>query len=166
MSSATRNIPLSESGAPHERKAGSATARRHLRGFAGIPARFSKIRAKTERFSGHSRCYLDGVSFITIDNESLELNEEGFLAQPAKWDAEVAAALARSQEGIEQLTEKHWAVVNCIRSHYQEKGLAPMIRLLCQQTGLRLREIYDLFPSGPAKGACKVAGLPKPDGCV
>lgn len=106
------------------------------------------------------------MSFITVDNQPLELNEEGFLAEPTRWDEHVAAALARSEEGIDTLTEKHWAVVHCIRTHYQDKGLAPMIRLLCQQTGLRLREIYELFPSGPAKGACKVAGLPKPDGCV
>ena len=106
------------------------------------------------------------MTFITVGNEPLALNEEGFLAEPSRWDERVAEALARSEEGIPTLTEKHWAVVRCIRGHYQEKGLAPMIRLLCQQTGLRLREIYDLFPSGPAKGACKVAGLPKPDGCV
>ncbi len=117
-------------------------------------------------FSGHSRCYLIGVPSILVDGQSLELNEEGFLADPARWDERAAIALARVEEGIETLSDKHWAVVRCIRTYYVEKGLAPMIRLLCQQTGLRLREIYELFPSGPAKGACKVAGLPKPDGCV
>lgn len=106
------------------------------------------------------------VPSILVDGRTLELNEEGFLADPAQWNEETAAALARAEEGIERLTDRHWAVVHCIRNYYVEKGLAPMIRLLCQQTGLRLREIYDLFPSGPAKGACKVAGLPKPDGCV
>ncbi len=97
---------------------------------------------------------------------ALELNEEGFLVHPETWDRDVAAALAREQEGIAALTDRHWAVVTCIRDYYLEKGMAPMIRALCQSTGLRLREIYELFPSGPAKGACKVAGLPKPDGCV
>ncbi len=96
----------------------------------------------------------------------LELNEEGFLVHPDAWDQQVAAALARDQEGIDALTDRHWAVINYIRAYYTDKGMAPMIRALCQNTGLRLREIYDLFPSGPAKGACKVAGLPKPDGCV
>lgn len=106
------------------------------------------------------------MASITIDGRCLQLNEEGFLADPAAWDRRAAEELARSEEGIEVLTDRHWAVVNCIRVYYIEKGLAPMVRHLCQHTGLRLREIYELFPSGPAKGACKVAGLPKPDGCV
>jgi tRNA 2-thiouridine synthesizing protein E len=97
---------------------------------------------------------------------SVELNEEGFLAHPEIWNRDVACWLAREQEGLDSLQEKHWAVVDYIREYYLEKGMAPMVRSLCQHTGLRLREIYSLFPSGPAKGACKVAGLPKPDGCV
>jgi dissimilatory sulfite reductase related protein len=96
----------------------------------------------------------------------LELNEEGFLRHPELWDDEVAAILAREAEGIDALGEKHWAIVRFIRAHWLEKGMAPMIRALCQHSGVRLREVYELFPSGPAKGACKVAGLPKPDGCV
>lgn len=102
----------------------------------------------------------------SADAITLELNEEGFLAHPERWNHEVALALAREQEGLEALDEKHWAVIDFIRTYYLEKGMAPMIRALCQNTGLRLREIYTLFPSGPAKGACKLAGLPKPDGCV
>lgn len=97
---------------------------------------------------------------------ALELNDEGFLVDPDRWDEQIAAALAREQEGLVALSSRHWAVIHYIRDYYREKGMAPMIRALCQSTGLRLREIYDLFPSGPAKGACKVAGLPKPDGCV
>jgi tRNA 2-thiouridine synthesizing protein E len=96
----------------------------------------------------------------------LELNEDGFLVRPEEWDDRVALALARAQEGLETLTDEHWAVVRLIRSHYLEKQLAPMVRLICKTTELPLRRIYELFPSGPAKGACKVAGLPKPDGCV
>ncbi len=96
----------------------------------------------------------------------IELNEEGFLANPACWDREVAETLAREQEGLTELEDRHWRLIEFIRAYYLEKGMAPMVRALCQHTGLRLREIYDLFPSGPAKGACKVAGLPKPDGCV
>lgn len=106
------------------------------------------------------------MPLLVAEGREIELNEEGFLAHPELWDAELAAVLARTQEGIAVLDEKHWAIVNYIRAYYLEKGMAPMIRVLCQHTGLRLREIYGLFPSGPAKGACKVAGLPKPDGCV
>jgi tRNA 2-thiouridine synthesizing protein E len=103
---------------------------------------------------------------VTTGAARLELNEEGFLLHPEDWSRDVALALARDQEGLLALDDRHWAVIDYIRAYWLEKGMAPMIRLLCQHTGLRLREIYGLFPSGPAKGACKLAGLPKPDGCV
>lgn len=95
----------------------------------------------------------------------LEVDEEGFLQQPELWDDRVALALA-STDGITELSEAHWKVVDYIRCYYQQFDIAPMIRKLCRQTGLSLKEIYKLFPSGPAKGACKVAGLPKATGCV
>ena len=69
-------------------------------------------------------------------------------------------------EGIGQLTEGHWKVIHYIRNYYLQFGIAPMIRKVCKETGFSLKEIYNLFPSGPAKGACKLAGLPKPTGCV
>jgi len=106
------------------------------------------------------------MPILELENRKLELNDEGFLVNPAEWDKAAAEVLARKEEGIDALTEKHWAVVNFIREYYLEKGMAPMVRLMCKTTGLPLKEIYQLFPSGPAKGACKVAGLPKPDGCV
>ncbi len=74
--------------------------------------------------------------------------------------------MAKSQEGIAELSPEHWAVINFIRSHFLESNMAPMVRAVCKSTGLPLKRIYELFPSGPAKGACKLAGLPKPDGCV
>jgi tRNA 2-thiouridine synthesizing protein E len=67
---------------------------------------------------------------------------------------------------VEKLTEDHWKVINYIRGYYLQFGIAPMIRKLCKESGFKLNEIYTLFPSGPAKGACKLAGLPKPTGCV
>lgn len=103
---------------------------------------------------------------IDVDGKRFELNEEGFLAHPEEWTEAVAVALAHAEEGIEQLTQEHWAVIKFIRGYFLENNLAPMVRKVCQTTGLPLRHIYELFPSGPAKGACKVAGLPKPDGCV
>jgi TusE/DsrC/DsvC family sulfur relay protein len=77
----------------------------------------------------------------------------------------VAAALAET-EGVDELTEEHWKLVKYLRDYYLEYGVAPMIRKLCKATGFKLNKVYELFPSGPAKGACKVAGLPKPTGCV
>ncbi len=95
----------------------------------------------------------------------LEVDEDGFIQEPELWNEEVAKALATT-ENVDNLTEDHWKVVNYLREYYLEFGIAPMIRKLCKQTGFSLKEIYELFPSGPAKGACKVAGLPKPTGCV
>ena len=106
------------------------------------------------------------MPFIELNGKQLEVNEEGFLVHSEVWDQEVAALLARVEEGIEAMTKEHWAVVDFIRNYFLEKNLAPMVRSICKTTGLPLRRIYELFPSGPAKGACKVAGLPKPDGCV
>lgn len=102
---------------------------------------------------------------LKVGDTSLDLDEDGFIQQPEKWDAKVALALAET-EGVKELTEKHWKLVNYLRDYYLKFGVAPMIRKVCKETGFKLNEIYELFPSGPAKGACKVAGLPKPTGCV
>jgi tRNA 2-thiouridine synthesizing protein E len=102
---------------------------------------------------------------IEIENRVFEVDGDGFLAQPEIWDENVARLIAK-YDGIEDMNDKHWAIVRIIRSNFEEKGMAPMIRTICKETGLRLREIYELFPLGPARGACRVAGLPKPDGCV
>ncbi len=98
-------------------------------------------------------------------NITLDVDEDGFIQQPEKWNEEVARALAKT-EGVEEMSENHWKVVNYLRKYFLEFGVAPMIRKLCKESGFKLNEIYALFPSGPAKGACKVAGLPKPTGCV
>lgn len=96
----------------------------------------------------------------------IELNEEGFLADPTIWTEDLALILAKHEEGLDQLTDSHWAVIRFIRQHYLANQTAPMVRSICKTTGLPLKQVYELFPSGPAKGACKLAGLPKPDGCV
>ena len=103
---------------------------------------------------------------IAYDGQNLELNEEGFLVEPGLWSEDVALLLAKAEEGLDQLTEDHWSVIRFIRGHYLETHSAPMVRSMCKTTGVPLKRIYELFPSGPAKGACKLAGLPKPDGCV
>ena len=100
-----------------------------------------------------------------VGDRTLEIDEDGFIQQPDQWDEDVAVALAKT-EGVEELGENHWKLVKYLRNYYLEFGVAPMIRKLCKETGFKLKEIYEMFPSGPAKGACKVAGLPKPKGCV
>ena len=102
---------------------------------------------------------------LEVGDITLETDDNGFIQQPDLWNDEVAAALAAT-EGVDELTAEHWKVVRYLRQHYLDHGLAPMVRKLCKQTGCPLKRIYELFPSGPAKGACKVAGLPKPTGCV
>jgi tRNA 2-thiouridine synthesizing protein E len=105
------------------------------------------------------------VSVIKVDGLEVEVDEDGFIQEPDKWCEELAVAIAKTEE-VDDLTEDHWKVINYLRKYYQEFGIAPMIRKLCKETGFKLKYIYELFPSGPAKGACKIAGLPKPTGCV
>ena len=105
------------------------------------------------------------MEMVELGGKQIEIDEDGFIQDPGSWDEAVAADLAKT-EAVEELTEDHWKVVNYLRNYYLEYDMAPMIRKLCKETGFKLKEIYDLFPSGPAKGACKVAGLPKPTGCV
>ena len=105
------------------------------------------------------------LQVFTWNNHEVEVDEDGFIQQPDLWDEQLALALART-DGVTELTDAHWKIIHYIRSYFQEFEIAPMIRKLCKETGFSLREIYNLFPSGPAKGACKVAGLPKPTGCV
>jgi tRNA 2-thiouridine synthesizing protein E len=105
------------------------------------------------------------MATIELAEMVLEVDGDGFLTQPEIWNEEIARQIAKI-DGIEEMNEKHWAIVKIIRANWEEKGMAPMVRTICQESGVRLREIYELFPLGPARGACRVAGLPKPDGCV
>ncbi len=103
--------------------------------------------------------------FFAWNTHEVEVNDDGFIQQPERWDERVAMALARTA-GVSELTDSHWRVINYIRNFFHEFEIAPTTRKLCKETGFSLQQIYELFPSGPAKGACKVAGLPKPTGCV
>ncbi len=102
---------------------------------------------------------------LRVAGASIELDDAGFMRRPELWNDAVAEVLAAAA-GIDPLTADHWKVVRYLRRHYLDFGLAPMIRKLCKETRLTLKEIYGLFPAGPAKGACKVAGLPNANGCV
>jgi len=105
------------------------------------------------------------MAVFEVGSIKIEVDEDGFMMEPEQWDQTVAKALATT-EGVDEMTEDHWKLVNYLREYYQKFGIAPMIRKLCKETGFPLKQIYELFPSGPAKGACKVAGLAKPTGCV
>jgi len=102
---------------------------------------------------------------IELEGIQIEVDEDGFIQEPDRWSEAVAKVIAKTEE-VPELTEDHWKVINYLRNYYQKFGIAPMIRKLCKETGFPLKYIYELFPSGPAKGACKIAGLPKPTGCV
>jgi tRNA 2-thiouridine synthesizing protein E len=105
------------------------------------------------------------MAVFELGEVKIDVDEDGFMEDPELWNEAVAKALATT-EGVDELTEDHWKVVNYLREYYLKFGIAPMIRKLCKETGFPLKQIYELFPSGPAKGACKVAGLAKPTGCV
>lgn len=102
---------------------------------------------------------------LNVSGNLIELDEDGFLINPEDWNEDVARAFALT-EGIREMTEDHWKVIRYLRDYFNQFQIAPMIRKLCKETGFSLKYIYELFPSGPGKGACKLAGLPKPTGCV
>ena len=85
-----------------------------------------------------------------------------------KWDAQGGVSLLPLFRDLvyDELNEEHWKVVDVLQDYYTKNGIAPMVRVLSKLTKFKLKHIYELFPSGPGKGACKMAGLPKPTGCV
>jgi len=101
----------------------------------------------------------------TIASHDVELNDEGFFVHPEDWTEEMAPEIAR-REGIEELTPAHWQVVLFMRSEYLDKGTGPTVRVLAKTSGVSVKELYELFPKGPAKVAAKIAGIPKPRGCI
>ena len=105
------------------------------------------------------------MSTIEVNEKVLELYADGNLASASDWNEDVALAFAKS-EGIEELNDRHWMVINYMRKQYEEKGDAPSIRKLTKESGVDTKELYALFPKGPAKKSAKIAGLPKPKGCI
>jgi TusE/DsrC/DsvC family sulfur relay protein len=96
---------------------------------------------------------------------SVEVDGEGYLTDHTVWNPEIAAALAK-EEGIDPLTERHLEVIEFMRKEYDEKGAAPSIRRLNKLNVVPTKELYELFPGGPAKKAAKIGGLGKPQGCI
>jgi TusE/DsrC/DsvC family sulfur relay protein len=105
------------------------------------------------------------MSTVTYAGAAVEVDPEGFLTDPQQWNREIAAAIA-AEAGIAELTERHWMVIEFMRDAYLENGSAPSIRTLGKASGVPIKELYELFPKGPAKLAAKIAGIPKPRGCI
>jgi tRNA 2-thiouridine synthesizing protein E len=105
------------------------------------------------------------MSTVTYAGTPVEVDAEGFLEDPAQWNEQVGEQIA-AENGIAELTDRHWMVVNYMRDSYLENGTAPSIRRLGKASGVPIKELYSLFPKGPAKLAAKVAGIPKPRGCI
>jgi TusE/DsrC/DsvC family sulfur relay protein len=102
---------------------------------------------------------------LTASGDPVALDSEGFLEDPSDWTEEMAAEIA-TDNGIPELTDRHWAVLHFMREAYLRDGTAPSIRTLGKSSGVPIKELYQLFPKGPAKLAAKVAGIPKPRGCI
>ncbi len=111
------------------------------------------------------------MTTININNEEIETDEEGYLLSLSDWTPEIATFMA-AQEDIE-LSDNHWEIMNFLREYYDEYHIAPAVRILIKTVSKRIgpekgnsKYLYQLFPYGPAKQACKFAGLPKPTGCI
>ena len=101
----------------------------------------------------------------TVAGIEIRVNDEGFFEDPTQWTEAMAPALA-AEVGIDDLTEDHWRVIKFMRTEYFEKGTGPTVRVLGKTSGVSVKELYQLFPKGPAKLAAKIAGIPKPRGCI
>ena len=118
--------------------------------------------------TGYFKVTLGGLKImatVEFDGDTFVTDEDGFIDDFNNW-SEGWMKYVKSVEGIEELTDEHKKVVDVLQEYYRKNGIAPMVRILSKVTGFKLKYIYELFPSGPGKGACKMAGLPKPTGCV
>jgi tRNA 2-thiouridine synthesizing protein E len=136
------------------------------------------VKAKEKRTSSiHTislkKIYKEGMSMPTMEfqGKQYEVDEDGYLTNLAEWNKELADHIGELENV--KMTENHWEVVNFLREYYDEYKIAPMIKILTKAIGKKLgkekgktKYLYELFPGGPAKQACKIAGLPKPTGCV
>ena len=105
------------------------------------------------------------MTMTLIADAPVDLDAEGFLTDPEQWNEQIAHALA-AENGVPELTDRHWLVVKFMRDRYLATGTAPSIRSLGKESGVPVKELYELFPKGPAKLAAKIGGIPKPTGCI
>jgi len=102
---------------------------------------------------------------VSYDGQTVSVNDEGFFTDPSQWTEDMVPQIAKA-EGIDHLTDRHWQVIRFMRQEYQAKGTGPSVRALAKTSGVPVKELYQLFPKGPAKLAAKIAGIPKPRGCI
>jgi TusE/DsrC/DsvC family sulfur relay protein len=105
------------------------------------------------------------MGVATIELADVARNDEGFFVDPQQWTEAMVPALA-AQEGITDLSDRHRQVIRFMRSEYVQKGTGPTVRVLGKSSGVAIKELYALFPKGPAKVAARIAGIPKPRGCI
>lgn len=105
------------------------------------------------------------MTTATYAGVTVELNDEGFFEKPEQWTREIAAEIARA-EGVDPLTDRHWLVIDHVRQQFLTTGTGPAVRALGKGSGVSVKELYELFPKGPAKLAARIAGIPKPKGCI
>ena len=105
------------------------------------------------------------MTMTLIADAPVDVDAEGFMTKPEQWNEGIARAIALAN-GIDALTDRHWLVVRFMRERYLATGSAPSIRALGKESGVPVKELYQLFPKGPAKVAAKIAGIPKPRGCI
>ena len=105
------------------------------------------------------------MTMTLIADAPVEVDAEGFMTKPEQWNDAIAEGIAR-ENGIPELTPRHWLVVRFMRERYLATGTAPSIRALGKESGVPVKELYELFPKGPAKLAAKIGGIPKPKGCI
>ncbi len=105
------------------------------------------------------------MSTTTVAGTTVDRNEDGFFVDPLQWTEAMVPALA-AEDGIDELTDRHWQIIRFMRQEYLEKGTGPSVRMLGKTSGVPVKELYQLFPKGPAKVAARIAGIPKPRGCV
>lgn len=105
------------------------------------------------------------MTTITIVGADVTRTDDGFFVDPSQWREEMAPIIAK-EEGIDELTSRHLEVIHLMRAQYVKEGAGPSVRALGKISGIPIKELYQLFPKGPAKQAAKIAGIPKPLGCI
>lgn len=101
----------------------------------------------------------------TYAEQTVQVNEEGFLTDPNEWSKDIAVEIAK-EEGIGNLSDDHWKIIDFCREKATETGAAPTLRQITKGTGISTKELFALYPKGPAKKVARISGLGKPEGCV